>query len=207
MDWLWLKQRVKGNSFSFAIAVLLLLGVSLQGQISQLYASDAQPTQKEVAAYPATPEGVVEAFVKADFNGIGAGWSGAWSEIQRYTTWLDSPGWDIGNIVADFKITKIRKKSDTADVKVEYKSIGDLSFEDVPIFNEAKTNEVVLYKLIKKNNWWKIESPQLPPHVGVKKVIEHLKLISEEEKNPQNIKKIRQVLRNIDDRLRKLKNQ
>lgn len=36
----WLKQKVKSNSLSFAIVVLLLLGVSLQGQISQLYAAD-----------------------------------------------------------------------------------------------------------------------------------------------------------------------
>lgn len=63
-----LKKNKVFRFFPSAIAVLLLLFVSLQWQLNQLYAADkAQAPQKE-SAYPATPEGVVEAFVRADYS-------------------------------------------------------------------------------------------------------------------------------------------
>jgi hypothetical protein len=74
----WLKQRLKSNSFPFTIAVLLLLFVSLQGQWSQLYAADKTQAPQKETAYPATPEGVVEAFVKEDYSE---------EAIKKY--WLD----------------------------------------------------------------------------------------------------------------------
>ncbi len=143
-----LKQMTKNNRLAFAVvAVLLLLFVSLQGQITQLYAADAQPTQKEVAAYPATPEGVVEAFVRAGLRDvlisveemrlcdeILQGQSKYFPDkedekINRKTRVMDaSEPWghslDKFHIAAGYEIKEVRKGKNKASVKVLYKRLG-----------------------------------------------------------------------------------
>lgn len=153
--------------------------------------------QKVVDAYPAKPEEVVEAFVNADFKGCGLGYDVVckWTEIQKYTLWEDAPGWDMFTVVKEFKIIPISQNSTTAIVKVEYKVIGNV---DGSRLIKAKNNEIVKYKLIKVDGLWKIDSPQLPPHVGIKKAIEHLKIVSEQyENNLQQKQKIKQIIKEL----------
>jgi len=134
----WLKQRVKSNSFSFIIVVLLLLFVSLQGQLNQLYAADAQPTQKEETAYPATPEGVVEVFVKTyldaddypDLNVTNKYFPNADDIKSIRKTRIIDLGKEWGeasictHIATGYEIKDVKKSNNKAAVKVLYKRLG-----------------------------------------------------------------------------------
>jgi len=181
------------------IGIWILLLMMLSNQVSE-----AEIKEKNIINYPSTPEGVVEAFCKEDFIGTGAG-LGDWIKIQQYTTWPDAPGWDESILVRSFKVTKIRENPNVAEVKVEYKSIGRLYSDEIgPVFQRVKSNEVVIYKLIKKGGQWKIESPQLNPHVGAETKIKLLKeTITPQVKDPKKIKRLNQVVKNIEDELAK----
>ena len=136
----------------------------------------------------------MRAFVNADFKGCALGYDIVckWADIQKYTIWEDAPGWDTFTIVKEFNVIPISQNSTTAIVKVKYKVIGIL---DGSRLIKAKNNEIVNYKLIKVNNLWKIDGPQLPPHVGIKIVIEHLKVVSKQYKNNSLEKqKIKQII-------------
>lgn len=197
-------MKKKNRTILFVLIFLVI--TSLQVLVNPTNGIFAEQKGKSLEAYPTTPEGVVEAFCKEDFIGTGAG-VGDWAKIQQYTTWPDAPGWDESILVVTFKVTKIRENSNTAEVKVEYKSIGRLYSDEIgPVFEKTKTNEVVIYKLIKKGSQWKIESPQLHPHVGVKTKIKLLKeIIMPQVKDPKKIKRLKQVLMDMEDELTKNK--
>jgi len=197
-------MKKKNRIVMFALTFLII--ALLQVLVSPTYSICAEQKRKTSEAYPTTPEGVVEAFCNEDFIGTGAG-IGDWAKIQQYTIWSDAPGWDESILVVTFNVTKIRENSNTAEVKVEYKIIGRLYSDEIgPIFEKAKTDEVIIYKLLKKGSQWKIKSPQLHPHVGVKTKIKLLKeVIMPQVKDPRKIKRLKQVLLDIEDELAKNK--
>lgn len=179
-----LKRKRENNNFQFAAVVLLLLFL-LQGQLNQLYAADkTQATQKETV-YPATPEGVVEVFCIEDFNG-----NYTWKRIQRYTTWLDGPGWDTVVVVKSFKIVGTKQQLRNAEVKVMYKTIGELVAHPW-ILHEKIEDKIAIFKLIKEGDKWKITEPQDCPHISVETAIKDLQgyPIGYYEKNKDEFKK------------------
>jgi hypothetical protein len=75
---IFLKGKAKNRNLLFVITIMLLLFVSLQGQLNQLYAADNTQSAQKETAYPTTPEEVVEAFIKANYSE---------EAIKKY--WLD----------------------------------------------------------------------------------------------------------------------
>jgi len=183
-----LKKWSKKSRLSFIIfAVFLSLFLFLQGQICQSHAASARPAQKEIETYPATPEGVVEAFCIEDFNGAGAS-SETWKRIQQYTTWLDGPGWDTVLIVNSFKIMETKQNLKDAEVKVMYKAIGEL-IAHPNTFHEKVEDKIVTFKLVKEGDKWKITEPQTYPHISVETAIKGLQMtINYYEKNKEKYK-------------------
>jgi hypothetical protein len=180
-----LKKWSKKSRLSFIIfAVFLSLFLFLSGQICQSHAASARPAQKEIETYPATPEGVVEAFCIEDFNGAGTS-SETWKRIQQYTTWLDGPGWDTVLIVNSFKIMETKQNLKDAEVKVMYKAIGEL----INTFHEKVEDKIVTFKLVKEGDKWKITEPQTYPHISVETAIKGIQMtINYYEKNKEKYK-------------------
>lgn len=164
---------MKGKGFSFAIAVSLLLFILLQGQIRQLYAADAQPTQKDTIAYPATPEGVVEDEHRRQYEYNFPGEPYYFLEEAKCTA-------DYEIIVNSFAVKKLTQSKDKARVMIEFDVVGTFSpgyigekedFGDTltkteaGVYNEfdifKKTGGrfdkgVIFYDLVRKKDKWKI---------------------------------------------------
>jgi hypothetical protein len=156
-----LKQKAKNHRLAFTlVAVLLLLFVSLQGQLNQLYASDAQPAQKDVTAYPATPEGVVEAFVN---------WRGKFNFVYSYPkncenllkyiaggdAYLDKYCGGGKHILSDFKIIETKTNKDSTEVRIKHSFCGWCANDGS--CSVEKSEAIGTYKLSKDKNKWKIK--------------------------------------------------
>lgn len=155
------------------IMVLLLLIFVLQLSLVQVTEANQAET---ITAYPTTPEGVVEAFCKEDFNGAGLDIA-TWKNILQYTTEKDrvsridsvkvtkKPKKDKVSminsvvIVYDYKVTKIKETSNTAEVKIEFDTAGELFGHPFgwEWRNMNKVGETYILNLIKQNGYWRIK--------------------------------------------------
>lgn len=112
----------------------------------------------QTPAYPTTPRGVVEAYCRADFDGMQTS-SETWPKFVRYAAWPDAPGWDTFTIVAGYTVASAKGSR----VRVVYHVLGALEGETA----RAEPRDVTVdYKLVRKGGRWKVATPQLDPHVS-----------------------------------------
>ncbi len=164
-----MKKRVACKFTVLTLILSLLL-------ISNVYAS---ASNFNLEKYPSTPEGVVYSYCKMDADGAGLE-TESWLELQKLTLWEDAPGWDMSVVIKKFNIKKISESQDRAEVKVEYDLVGILKQNGRFHLDTEKISETFIFKLIKKENVWKIESPQEPPHISIDTAIKRLEAESPE---------------------------
>ncbi|QQR80301.1 MAG: hypothetical protein IPJ69_13470 [Deltaproteobacteria bacterium] len=105
---------------------------------------------------------VVEKFCRQDSQGVRLS-SGENASLYRLTTWEEEPGWDTIKVIKDFHITQETYLNHSAQVSVIYTVTAKQNDEGA--FVNTHEEEKVLYKLVKVKDQWKIEGPQLMPHV------------------------------------------
>lgn len=114
--------------------------------------------------YPNTPQGVVEAFIKADFDGSANEVIGDVKKRMRYVTWEIYPGADCSSIVRKYAISKITENATTATVEVTYEVIGTIcGFDSNSTINKE---ENISFSLIKVGSNWKIDYPDPAPFIS-----------------------------------------
>jgi len=177
----------------FILFVLLALGFWLQGvelNVRKVYSE--QKVQKQ-DNYPATPEGVVEAFVNVGFDGTGIETIGDIKKRLKYTIWDIWPGSNSNDISLKYKIVKITENDREATVKVIHECLGWGALDHIEI--ERKT-EGVEYSLVKEKGFWRIAFPDHAPYISVKTAIKRLEWgIGFYKKDTERVKKMR---KNID---------
>jgi len=121
--------------------------------------------------YPPSPQGVVQAYLSEDFRRA----ANYWERVSRYTTWSDAPGWDVTVIVSGFRITGHTETLGDADVEVEYAQATDYSYDEIgPVLGKSSAVEKVNFHLVRPRGCWKIETPQSPPHLDAKYIVDDL---------------------------------
>jgi len=184
------KMRKKNRATArFILFVLLALGFLLPGV--GLHVCNAYSEQKveKQDNYPATPEGVVEAYVKAGFEGTGVEEIGDVQKRLQYTIWKTWPGSDSNDISLKYKIAKIRENEKEATVKVSHECLGWVAFDLIEI--ERKTEEIE-YKLVKEKGFWRIAFPDHARYISVKTAIKMLEWgIEFYKKDTERVKKMR----------------
>ena len=98
---------------------------------------------------------VVEKFCKADAQGARLS-SKTSGQTRSLTTWEDEPGWDKVTVISGFKISKETYFEGKAQVTVIYEVVG------------KRAGEKVTFTLVPVDRQWKIEAPQIEPHVASK---------------------------------------
>ena len=92
-------------------------------------------------------------------------------------TWSDEGGSDEVTVIAGFDVGAAKTKGDTATVTVTYHTLG-ISADD---FRPAPADETVTFKLVRAAGVWKIDDPQIPPHVSSATIVAHLRQLAREE--------------------------
>jgi len=113
------------------------------------------------SGYPSTPRAVLEKFLQLDADAAGIS-SETWPEIARYSTWPGWPAWENFVVIDHYTIGKVMQGSTRAQINVAYQTLGQLSDK----FVEDVKTENVAYHLNKVQGQWRVDGPQLPPHVS-----------------------------------------
>lgn len=141
------------------------------------------------------PEAVVKAF--CDLDAAGKRLSGPMTEEEHsYVTWPDEPGWDSVVVISGYRITNLKETSDATEVTVEYQALGKCCYSYVKL----KKDEKVVYKVIKTERGWKIQSPDfMQPHVLQEQLLNYIKEGLAEEKDKEQILKYQDWIQKIND--------
>lgn len=146
------------------------------------------------ADYPTTPQDVVASYLKEDFTRGGK----YWERISKYTTWQDGPGWDTTILISGYNIKNIYSNTIDAQVRVEYQDTVEYSYDELgPFLGKTSKKETVTFTLKHTEGCWKIETPQLPPHLNMRYVIDDLKASISKTKSHSQSKQI-QTLRDLE---------
>lgn len=133
--------------------------------------------------YPRTPRAVVEAYCKADFDGMQTD-SDTWRSFAQYATWPDAPGWDGFTIVSGYTVSP----AGPARVKVIYAVLGVLEGEEA---RAAPRPKEVVYTLVRRGGRWRVDDPQLEPHVSPEVAMRLLDGLEHNEFVAPDLEKIR----------------
>jgi len=149
---------MKKKKRTILFVLIFLVITSLQVLVNPTYSICVEQKGKSLKTYPTTPEGVVEAFVRAYFDGVAYEDIGDPRKILQYTTWGDRyPNSEVSCIVEKFEIIKWVVGSEKATVKVVLTVIGMLTdYENLEI---EKGEAIGYYELLKGEGLWKISSP------------------------------------------------
>lgn len=109
---------------------------------------------------PLSARGVLEKYLALDADAAGLSQQ-SWPEFSRYTTWVTAPSWDGFTIISRYEVGRLMEGHTRAQATVTYYPIGKMT----TTFAAQSKPESVLYHLNKVGNDWKVDSPQLPPHV------------------------------------------
>ena len=187
--------------FIFLVSLALLFLVQSVGPyVCEVYSDQKVEKQDN---YPTTPEGVVRAFVQANFDGESNEVIGDVRKGLRYTTWGDRyPSSDVYDLALRYDVIKWIETPGKATVKVVYQCIGSLPI-DYDLEKEEKEEgkrrvyeEIIYYELLKEKGIWKINSPAdagcISVNTGIK-ILQHEMAIHRNDP-----KKIEQIKKNID---------
>jgi hypothetical protein len=134
----------------------------------KILSQNQPPASKHLPPYPPTPEGVVQAFVKAGFDIKSIRElreTGDVDERLQYYAETYSPGYDCYDITLGYQIATIWEEATEAKVKVTYRNIGLICPQSLDLTTEKK--EEITYRLIKTHELWRIGFPYGPPHISV----------------------------------------
>jgi hypothetical protein len=149
------------------IGLTVLLAVMLVAFSGCKRAQDVKAPRNTLA----TAEETVKAYCDLDGQGTRLT-SETWSKVLPYIAWTEEAGWDRTIVIADYRIAKTQKQSESAvTVSVEYHVLGVLSGDYTP----SRRTETIKFQVKKTRDGWKITEPDfLLPHVLLKPMVKHL---------------------------------
>jgi len=157
--------ELKGRALFFSFRIVVLFLLLFQLPLGHLSYADAQT--KEIMTYPDTPEGVVEAYVKAVFDMIeveklaDGNVEGRTKYYAQEALHDPTPGYDCLPIALGYQIKKSKVDDNKSTVEVVYddmgEDIGDLCGESLE--KRKKFKHEVIFHLVKEKGLWKIRSP------------------------------------------------
>lgn len=134
-----------------------------------------------------TPEEVVKVFCDMDAAGKRLS-SSTWSEMLPYINWREEAMESVAVVISGFKLSRIERTDNVANIVVEYNVIGKYWPEKL----EPKVStEKVSFAVIKTDVGWKINSPDtMVPHVLPNFLVSHLEKVLKREHDIYAIKEI-----------------
>lgn len=112
-------------------------------------------------SYPSKPKDVLAKYLELDSEAAGLSTS-TWPELGAYTTWTQAPTWDTFMVIQRYEIGKVLTGSTRAQVNVTYYPLGKLT----STFEANTQPETVYYHLNKVAGVWRVDTPELIPHVA-----------------------------------------
>jgi hypothetical protein len=147
--------------------ICLLNKIDSENKSNELIQADCgDPYGRELFTYPSTPEAVVEAMLKTDFDGTTNELIGDNEKRKKYMAEnIIAPGSDSLVIISNYKIGKLLQHITEASIEVHYYEVGNLNF-DVPL-KRLNKESIVIFNLELQNGFWVITSPFVEPRISI----------------------------------------
>ena len=148
---------------------------------------------------------IVKNYVRLDQKGARLD-AMSFDALRPYIAWNEEPAWGSVVIIQDVDVPEDYRKWEVINnlevvIPVTFQVRGSVQLETAVFVPEEKTEEVRFHVKGYKNEWWRIVDPMIPPHVGVKRM---LNFVREAELHEQDASQ-RAVLAALADSLRKSK--
>ena len=103
----------------------------------------------------------------------------SYETVAPYVAWKDEPVWGHAVVIEDFKVINEISRWEVVNnlevvIPVEFKVLGLVYYEKA-VFIPEPGPEVVRVRVKAVRNRWRIVEPVLPPHIGHKRMINHVR--------------------------------
>lgn len=170
--------------------------------LSWAVGSNAQVTPS--GSMKRSPADVVKRYVLLDQKGARLDAS-AFDTVLPYIDWREEPAWGRIVVVRHISVSEDYRKWDILNnlevvIPVTFHVLGAVYLENAS-FIPGETIEEVRFHVKVMKNYWRIVSPVIPPHVGVKRMVSFAREAEANERNEAH----RAELASLIDSLRKAK--
>lgn len=145
---------------------------------------------KKAAPKTEGPKAVLEAYLRLDAEGKGMSSEGL-QEMKPYVMWDQAAAWDAIAVIDGYTIGDLQAGATRAKAQVTYRRLGILTEH----FEKAAA-ESVTYFLRHEGGQWKVDAPQLMPHVDARVMEEHLR--RQTDASPEMLKVNQELLKQLE---------
>ncbi len=156
------EMTFRGKCIVLTIAALLILIAC-----TQALAVHGEPIVRSDAEYPATPEKVVEEYVRKDAEGTRLS-GDKFQEIKDLFMWEEA-GFDAAIIITGYRTKALDIGPETARIAVTYQELGEFLSPDQ--WKPNKKESTTIFILKKDGNRWRIAEPEIFPMVSLDTMI------------------------------------
>jgi hypothetical protein len=184
---------MKVNGLS-AIKRLLVATVLL---VAAGAAGDGQAFTGDLKKDPAM---VVKAYLSLDMKGARLD-AMSWETLRPYINWKREISWGIVVVIDDYEVSDDIKAWEVVDIlevwiPAKFKVLGTMEWEAVSFMSEPEL-ENVRYHVKAVGDRWRIMEPILPPHVGVKRLINFVREAILKETESSRREKLEELLESL----------
>ena len=152
-----------------------------------------------------SPAEIVKNYVRLDMKGARLD-AMSFDALRPYIEWNEEPAWRSVVVIQDVDVPEDYRKWEIINnlevvIPVTFHVRGSVHFDTAVFVPEEKTEEVRFHVKGVRNEWWRIVAPMVPPHIGLKRM---LNFVREAELHEQDASQ-RAVLAALADSLRKSK--
>lgn len=146
------------------------------------------------------PAMVVKAYLSLDMKGARLD-AMSWETLRPYINWKREVSWGIVVVIDDYEVIDDIKAWEVVDIlevwiPAKFKVLGTMEWEAVS-FTSAPEIESVRYHVKGVGDRWRIMDPILPPHVGVKRLINFVREAILKETDMSRREKLEELLESL----------
>lgn len=136
------------------------------------------PSQAYMSHITEDPTKVLNKYLSLDKKGVRLE-AISWQVVQPYVTWVEEPAWGHVVVISEFHIEDDVTQweiigSMEAKIPVTFEVLGTMHWESVT-FVPGPHQESHFFHIKTEYDRWQIAAPQLPPHVGRRRLLDFVR--------------------------------
>lgn len=139
------------------------------------------------------PTEIIKKYAQLDYKGVRLD-AASQAVLHPYVAWREEPAWGSVVVVSDYTVLGQTKEWDIismleARIPVEYRVLGTVYWDTASFLSDPGIERVGF--LVKGRAMrWRIIEPQVPPHVGVTRMINFVRQAILDETDPAHLAKL-----------------
>lgn len=156
-------------------------------------AADCPALTTDIKKDPAT---AVKAYLSLDMKGARLD-AMSWETLRPFINWSREMSWGIVVVIEDYEVVDDIKAWEVVSlvdvwIPVKFKVLGTMEWDEV-VFKPERHVEEVRFHVKAVGDRWRIMEPTLPPHVGHKRLVAHVRQAMLQETDGAKLAKLTEL--------------